>query len=133
MGDRLLGMHGTIRGLFPIVFSMAIDSTATSTLYVGTVVGSSGGIFKTTNGGGMRVPINTGLPAIINAGVLSLALDPRAPSTLHEAIENAGVYKTTDGGASWVPANDGFPTLRASALAVDPVISDTPGGSIARR
>jgi hypothetical protein len=105
---------------------MAIDSTATSTLYVGTVVGSSGGIFKTTNGGGMRVPINTGLRAIINAGVLSLALDPRAPSTLHEAIENAGVYKTTDGGAGWVPANGGFPTLGASALAVDPVISDTP-------
>jgi len=105
MGDRLLGMHGTIRGLFPIVFSMAIDSTATSTLYVGTVVGSSGGIFKTTNGGGMRVPINSGLPAIINAGVLSLALDPRAPSTLCAAIENA---------------------LRVSALAVDPVISDTP-------
>ena len=74
----------------------------------------------------MRVPINTGLPAIINAGVPSLALDPRAPSTLHEAIENAGVYKTTDGGVSWVPANDGFPTLMASALAVDPVISDTP-------
>jgi hypothetical protein len=45
-------------------------------------------------------PINTGLPAIINAGVLSLALDPRAPSTLCAAIENAGVYKTTDGGAS---------------------------------
>ena len=32
MGDRLLGMHGTIRGPFLIVFSMAIDFTATSTL-----------------------------------------------------------------------------------------------------
>ena len=63
----------------------------------------------------MRVPINTGLPGIINAGVLSLALDPRAPSTLHEAIENAGVYKTTDGGASWAAANDGLPMLRYSS------------------
>jgi hypothetical protein len=73
----------------------------------------------------MWVPINTGLPAIINSGVLALALDPRAPSTLSAAIENAGVYKTTDGGASCAPANDGFPTLGVSALAVDPVISDT--------
>jgi len=41
--------------------------------------------------------MDTGLPAIINSGVLSLALDPRAPSTLHATIENAGVYRTTDG------------------------------------
>ena len=72
----------------------------------------------------MRVPINTGLPAIIDSGVLSLALDPRAPSTIHAAIENAGVYKTTDGGANRAAADDGLLTLRVSALAVDPVISD---------
>jgi hypothetical protein len=54
----------------------------------------------------MWVPINTGLRAIIDSGVLSLALDPRAPSTLYSAIENAGIYKTTDGGASWAAAND---------------------------
>jgi hypothetical protein len=40
----------------------------------------------------MWVPINIGLPAIISSGVPSLALDPRAPSTLHAAIEKAGVY-----------------------------------------
>ena len=83
-----------------MVFSMAIDPTATSTLYAGTVIGPSSGIFKTTNAGGTWVPINTGLPTSVNSAIVALALDRRAPNTLYAAIENAGVYKTTDGGAS---------------------------------
>ena len=73
----------------------------------------------------MRVPINTGLPSIIIAGVVSPALDPRAPSTLHTAIENAGVDKTSDVGAGCAAADGGFSMLGFSALAVDPVISET--------
>src|SRR5262249_8879622 len=109
-------------GLLPVVVSMAIDPTATGTLYAGTLLGANGGIFKTTNAGDMWVPINTGLPAITNAAVLSLALDPSAHNTLYAEIDNAGVYKTKATGASWTAANDGLPTLRVSSLAVDPVI-----------
>jgi photosystem II stability/assembly factor-like uncharacterized protein len=116
-------------GLPEVVISMAIDPTKTSTLYAGTLMEPGAGIFKTTNAGGMWVPINTGLPMMNGmmdpSLVTALAIDPLAPNTLYAAVELLGVYKTTDGGASWAAANNGLPSLRVAALAVDPVSPDT--------
>src|SRR5262245_55878021 len=69
-------------GLLPAAFSMAIDPTATSTLSAGTLMGQGGGIFETTDAGGMWVPINTGLPAPDGLAVTALALDAMAHDTL---------------------------------------------------
>jgi len=111
-------------GLLPAAFSMAIDPTATSTLSAGTLMGQGGGIFETTDAGGMWVPINTGLPAPDGLAVTALALDAMAHDTLYAALENTGVFKTTDGGASWT-AVGGLPSVQVVALAVDPVIPNT--------
>ncbi len=68
----------------PDVRILAIDPTATQTLYAGT----GQGVFKTTNGGSSWSPINTGLKMDIAA----LALDPSAPQTIYAGTHGAGVW-----------------------------------------
>ena len=82
------------------VLALALDPTTPTTLYAAT---SSGGVFKTTDGGGSWRP--TGLTGTF---ALALALDPRTPTTLYAGTEGGGVFKTTDGGGSWTPVNTGL-------------------------
>ena len=70
-------MGRTGRELRRTVFfsALAIDPSAPATLYA-----ASGGVFKSTNGGGNWAEVGTGL-----TDVVALAVDPSAPETLYAA------------------------------------------------
>jgi hypothetical protein len=96
------------------VNALAIDPTAPSTLYAGTV---GSGVFKSSDGGGNWSPANTGLPAYIT--VTALTIDSATPSTLY-AGTGFGVFKSTDGGGTWGALNAGLTNTDIRALAIDP-------------
>lgn len=88
------------------VTSVVIDPFNSSTVYVGQ--GSSGGsaiIHKSTNGGGLWSPINTGLP---NFAVSALVADRTTANTLYASTTGGGIVKTTNGGTNWAPVNAGL-------------------------
>lgn len=71
--------------------------------------GANGGLWKL--GDAARVP---GKPAAMplesmdlpaSRFVRTIAIDPRAPSTLYAGTAGSGIFKTTDSGQSWVSAN----------------------------
>src|SRR5437870_2022969 len=114
---------GTIR-------SLAIDSQSSTTLYAsveGVDVNGAptvDGVFKSTDEGGSWTAINTGLT---NPGGISLAIDPRTPTTLYAGTAGSGAFKSTDGGGTWAAVNSGLPTsiLSVIVLALDPQTSTT--------
>ena len=55
----------------------------------------SGGVFKSTNGGGNWSAVNTGLT---DTDVRALAIDPATPATLYAGTDGGGVFKSTNGG-----------------------------------
>ena len=79
---------------------------------------TSGGVFKSTDGGANWQPANTGLSGI---HVFSLAIDPRTPTTVYAGTFGSKVFKTIDGGAHWLPANAGFEDDTVLSLAIDPL------------
>ena len=88
-----------------------------ATLYVGTcsIFQSTGGLFKSTNGGGNWSASNTGLTGALYS---ALAIDPVTPTTLYAAVDYSGVFKSTDGGKNWLPDHlDGF---FINTLEIDP-------------
>jgi photosystem II stability/assembly factor-like uncharacterized protein len=95
--------------------ALAIDPQDPATVYLST----SGGVFKTVNGGRDWVPAGRGL----EGNAFRLAVDPHSRSTVYAALYQLGVFRTVDGGASWRPINGGLGSLggiAARALAVDP-------------
>jgi len=84
------------------------------TFWVGT---EPGGLFVTRDGGAswslveslwaLRVEHNWMGGGRDDAGVHSIAIDPRGPERLHVAVSCAGVLETTDGGETWAYRNDG--------------------------
>jgi len=100
--------------------TLAIDPTTPSTLYVGT----DGGVFKSTDGGGSWSVANTGLSA---TNVSALAIDPVTPTTLYAGAAE-GFFKSTNGGGSWSAVNAGLTdpdTSYVYSLAIDPVTPTT--------
>jgi tetratricopeptide (TPR) repeat protein/photosystem II stability/assembly factor-like uncharacterized protein len=94
------------------VTALAIDPQSPATLYAGM---SSGGVFKSTDGGQTWVAASTGLDA---TPICILVLDPTTPTTIYASTER-DVYKTIDGSETWVSTDSSFGT--ASALVIDPV------------
>lgn len=106
-------------GLPKELTTVVIDPVQTSTLYVG----SSQGVYKTTNGGRTWLPMNNGL---LNLGIAELIIDPLTPSTIYaktrsHGIGNEGVYKSVDGGATWNLRRNGMGFAQVISLAIDPV------------
>ena len=81
------------------VRSLVIHPTIPSTMWVG---GVSGGIWKTTNGGGSW---STNTDFLTNLAVHCMAIDPANPNTLYfgtgEVIPGNGIFKTLNAGSSW--------------------------------
>ena len=90
------------------------------------------GIYKSIDSGATWSAINTGLPtypapSTTVLGVLTLAIDPLAPTTLWATVIDVNsvagapghIYKTTDGGAHWADSSTGMTSADIRALLVD--------------
>jgi hypothetical protein len=93
-------------------FSVAVDPTASSTVYVGT---HFDGVYKTVDGGASWAQLDSGdYPLLIGA----LVVDPSNPAIVY-AAGFGGVARSTTGGGSWSFVNNGLSPL-VFALAIDP-------------
>ena len=101
---------------------IAIPPHASGPIYVG----SSRGIYKSSDGGITWEQKNQGLPAPQSCGglcsVLSLAIDPNITSTVWAGTENGGgIVKSTDGGEHWqVKGLTETNSVSVKAIAVNP-------------
>ncbi len=101
--------------------SLAVDlKSATRTLYFGT----SGGVFKSTDGGKTAVPANAGLPGfnaetgLSTTVIQALVVDPMTAGKVFAATSD-GVYRSDNGGTSWTlksPANLTDKSIQALAI-----------------
>ncbi|MGA9852967.1 MAG: glycoside hydrolase [Gammaproteobacteria bacterium] len=103
----------------------------------GSFEGTSGGLFKSTDGGSTWTPLTRGLPKVIQ---VTLRIAPNDPNRLYAAVASAkgvGIYRSDDAGGNWYEVtSDPRPAERIGGgdlpvLAVDPknpdiVYSDTP-------
>ncbi|HET6912659.1 MAG TPA: hypothetical protein VFH71_04845 [Rhodanobacteraceae bacterium] len=103
----------------------------------GSFEGTSGGLFKSTDGGSTWKPIGTGLPKVIQ---MAVAVAPSDPQRLYASVASegkVGIYRSNDGGASWTKATDDkrpaarigggdLPTLAVDPKNPDVVYSNTP-------
>ena len=126
------------------VSSLAIDPATPATLYTSVFYSykggsGSGGVFKSTDGGGSWQAVNNGLPA--DPWVSNLVIDPTTPTTLYAGIYIPGiyasleVYKSTNGGGSWSTFNAGLANTAAGRLVIDPkmpskLYAGTDGGGV---
>lgn len=105
--------------------SLLVDKGNPLTVYIGT----SGGVFKTTDGGvtygagaNDSGALNKGLPGFNAVTGLSTttvqALIQVDAMTLFVGTTN-GVFRTVDGGANWGPLNQDLPDLNVQALLLD--------------
>lgn len=108
------------------IMSVAIDPANENIAYVGT---ASGGIFKTTNRGGLWSPVADKLNSM---HVAALAIDPSNSSIVYAGTGETytqgddygymGVYVSRNGGASWsvLDSTVGLPFNAISTITVDP-------------
>ena len=105
-----------VPGLVSIMLHLMPDPQTRDTLYLT----SSGGVLKTTDGGGHWNFANSGLRAL---GVRSLLIDSQSGTLLAEKDADItppgpSLFTSTDGGASWLAAGAGLP------LFVGPPVAD---------
>jgi len=97
-------------GIIGTIYAIAIDPAVRTTVYVGT----SSGVYKSTDGGTLFSPVKTGLTTTV---VRSLAIHPTSTSTLY-AGTSKGVFTSTNGGDSWTAAGIETAGLSVAGLAV---------------
>lgn len=98
--------------LFDYVSDLAIDPQAPETTYAAT----TGGVFKTTDGGNTWIAMNSGL-TITN--VSSLAINPIDSSIVYAGTRGGGVFKSINAGSSWTAVNTGLTGSWVRALEMD--------------
>jgi len=107
------------------VLALAIDPTATNTLYaaVNPLDGSGlvGGIYKTTDGGLNWSAANNG---IVGQDIRALAVDPLNSLRVYAASGGGagnpgGTFVSTNGGATWASFSTALPATSATALTID--------------
>ena len=104
-----------------IVVTVAIDPQRPSVLYAGT----TGGAYRSTNGGASWTKINNGLiPAeILDAslalGVNTLVIDPQDTNTIY-AGTTKGLFKSSNMGNSWMRIAESMTDQYVSSATIDP-------------
>ena len=101
--------------------ALAVCTSLPGTLFAGTSSwGStaSAGIFESTNRGKTWKALGVGIRTSLD--IMTLAVDPSAPTTLY-AGTMVGGYKSTDGGASWVAMNMPPLAIPVNELVIDPL------------
>jgi hypothetical protein len=97
-----------------------------------TVAMSTGGVYKTSDGGASWHPSNTGIKAYFlpdpwpefGQCVHKIARNADAPQRMY-AQNHHGVYRTDDGGEHWQSIADGLPSDFGFPIVVDPHDPDT--------
>ena len=122
---------GPLRQVY--VSSLIKDPIAAQTLYVGT----SYGLYKSTNGGVSWSAINPApndFPGFrIAVTIYALAIDPTRPQTLYAGYTYfttgggsfGGMFKSTNGGSNWSAIDAGLTYPEVIALAMDPTEPQT--------
>jgi len=123
-----------------VMNSLVIDPTNPSIFYLG----SSHGVFKSTDGGVHWSAASNGLPDIAMVG--PLVMDPATPTTLYAGTggdntglsgrlsSGFGIFKSTNGGETWLavtaglPSNSAIQTLCVSPLSPASLYTLTPDG-----
>lgn len=97
-------------------------------LYAGINNATTGGIYRSTDGGQTWTPLNNGLTS---RNVFDLAATSTA---LFACTTNAGVFRSTDGGQNWTTVNNGLPSLAVVGLAAvrDTVVAGVIGNTLYR-
>ena len=106
------------------VLDLAIHPTQTGTLWAAVwnqFDGSSGAVYKTTDGGASWFASSDGLAL---AAVATLLVDPNHPDTIYAgggpvSGSRVSIFRSDDGGAHWRPMQ-GSPPSYVSVLAMDP-------------
>jgi len=105
------------------VEAIAVSPQSPSVIFAGSIGGrtfsgvntaSSGGIFKSVDGGSTWEQISS-------LGARSIAADPKNVSVVY-AGSPSDIFKSTDGGASWTGLNSG---LQSAVLTIDPLVPST--------
>lgn len=101
--------------------SMAVSSTSSDTVIVGTApLNARSRLFRTTNGGTTWVDITGILP---DRFPMDLAIDPLNSRIFYVALGGFGtshLFKSMDVGVSWTDITGVLPDVPATAIAVDP-------------
>ena len=110
-----LDMDGTV-DLHAQALTISPGYATDTTIFVGT---EEHGIFKSTDGGGSWVAVNTGL-TISNVQALAISPGYATDQTIFAGTAGGGVFKSTDGGGNWVAVNAGLEEMHVQALAISP-------------
>jgi photosystem II stability/assembly factor-like uncharacterized protein len=105
------------------IYAVAVDPQNRNTIYVG----STAGVFKSTDGGTTWTSFSSGMPRF--PYVLLLLIDPQNPRQIY-ANTRSGLFRTADGGETWNPIDSGLPG-EVHSLAFDPQDSNTLYGATA--
>jgi hypothetical protein len=99
------------------VHSIAINPTASATLYAAT----GAGIYKSIDGGANWTSANSGL---FDPNVNVLAIDPRNPNLIFAGTNSVGVFRSLNAGTFWLASNGGLVSsslgILVSAMTIDP-------------
>jgi len=88
------------------ITGISVDKTNSNHIIIG---GESGGVWRTTNGGGSWAPLND---TFANMSVESAEIDPSNSSTYYFGTNGGMIFKSTDSGATWNPlGNVGFSSI----------------------
>jgi photosystem II stability/assembly factor-like uncharacterized protein len=115
--------------------SVAVAPDEAQTLFAGSV---STGIYRSTDGGGTWVPVNSGLEMVPGAAlrVTALAADDGNPSRVIAATSYGvgtrfapgGIHESTDGGQSWTRLADAEDVVAQLTLNRGEIYATTQGG-----
>jgi hypothetical protein len=84
-----------------------------TTLYAST----TGGVFKSIDGGGSWAAANNGLS---ETSIRNVVIDPNTSATLYAATSGGGVFRSADAAATWTTLNVGLTNDDVRAIAISP-------------
>lgn len=93
---------------------LAFDGATPGRMYIGT---TSYGLYVSTNAGQTWLPSNAGIRGHVST--TSVAVSPKAPSTVYAAVYPSGIKRSIDGGTTWTPRGSGLPTDTIYSLVLD--------------
>jgi hypothetical protein len=110
--------------LFGPAFSVAVDPTSPSTVYLGSYYGSTG-VYKSTDGGATWGLLSNGL---YTTTVGRFAIDPTDPNVIYAGTFGGGVFDRDQGAVTPTPTSTTTPTPTTTATPT-PVCGATPAPS----